>query len=451
MDDLKILRQYGLFDAKVPRYTSYPPANRFVPDLGRSLQRRWLETLTADRPVSIYVHIPFCRRLCWFCACRTQGTKTLTPIDAYLACLLEEIASVARLVPEGLQMERLHLGGGTPTLLTARQMRTLLSALHSAFPKSRNFEFSVEVDPTEAADQVLEELASWSMTRASMGVQDFNRRVQAAIGRYQSFEATEAVAAKLRANGVESLNIDFLYGLPFQTGESIAETIDAVTSLRPDRIALYGYAHVPHMSKRQVMIPEDALPGAETRYRMTRLASERLMYFGYQSLGIDHFALPHDSLAVAAARGKMRRNFQGYTDDPCETLIGLGASAISGFREGYTQNAVATAAYQQRTSSDGLAGHKGYRFCQTDHVVSDVIEQLMCSGAIDLDATLRRHSGAGHLLSLCQVHLKQLYSGALEFEGEHIRLKPGCMELSRLICAALDQGIRKSHIYSMAV
>ncbi|MEL7027423.1 MAG: radical SAM protein, partial [Pseudomonadota bacterium] len=228
------LSEYGLFDAMVPRYTSFPPANRFQPEIGRRRQVQWLETLPPNDPVSVYVHIPFCRRLCWFCACRTQGTKTRRPMSEYLDDVITEIETVKALAPDRLPMARLHLGGGTPTFLSPRDMERLLAALFNAFPTSTDFEFSVEIDPTEAPQTVLDVLSDHHMTRASIGVQDFDARVQEAIGRRQTYKQTAEVVERVRSGGVNSLNIDLLYGLPYQTQTSLLATVDMVTSLKPD-------------------------------------------------------------------------------------------------------------------------------------------------------------------------------------------------------------------------
>ena len=310
MDQVKTLRDYGLFDAKVPRYTSFPPANRFESELGHRFQANWLQGLPPSKPVSLYVHIPFCRRLCWFCACRTQGTRTLAPVEAYLNDITTEIEAVRGLIPPGTAMARLHLGGGTPTLLSAKQMRRLVTAIFNAFPRTENFEFSVEIDPTEAAPPVLQELADLGLDRASIGVQDFEDTVQATIGRLQSYEETARVIDQLRTYGLRSLNIDLLYGLPYQTQDTLRATLAKVGHLRPDRIALFGYAHVPHMSKRQAMIPGAKLPDGEQRFYAAEMACRHLDALGYNALGIDHFALPSDSLSLAAHAKTMRRNFQ---------------------------------------------------------------------------------------------------------------------------------------------
>ena len=451
MDRVDILRTYGLFDAKVPRYTSYPPANRFQPDLGRLRQPDWLQAITENEAVSIYVHIPFCRRLCWFCACRTQGTKTLKPVHDYLTHLLAEMAAVRALVPASIKMARLHLGGGTPTLLSADQMRILLDAIFGAFRTADDFEFSVEIDPTEAEKDVLAELGNWGKCRASIGVQDFDPAVQKAIGRQQSFEETSRVVSILRNSGVRSLNIDLLYGLPFQTIDGLMTTLDQVITLRPDRLALYGYAHVPHMSKRQVMIPDNALPDPETRYHMSSKAEARAVARGYVPLGLDHFARPSDSLAQAAGAGTMRRNFQGYTDDPCQTLIGFGASAISTFKEGYTQNAVSTAAYQQRVQEGGLAAHRGYELTERDRVLSEIINALMCRGQVDALETTRRHPDYELDVASILQGLANAFPRAVDLGGTVFSIRPGYSCLSRVMAAHVDADMQSGQIHSLAI
>lgn len=382
MEKIDLLRHHGLFDAKVPRYTSYPPANHFRDGLGHRWQADWLKAVPAASDVSIYIHIPFCKRLCWFCACRTQGTKSLRPVVAYADSLLKELESVRRMLKPSIRMSRLHLGGGTPTILPAETMNLLLSGVFAAFPTTDDFEFSVEIDPNEASDDVLQALFDHGMTRASIGVQDFSSTVQKAIGRSQSPELTRAVIDTLREAGVGGLNLDVLYGLPHQTQESFAETLRTVAAFEPDRLAIYGYAHVPWMSKRQVMIQKHDLPEAMARYALSETARTILTRRGYEAIGIDHFALPSDEMTKFARAGTLRRNFQGYTDDQSPTLVGLGASAISMFSHGYSQNAVATSAYQSRVEGDGMAGHRGYRLSRKDRLVAAMIEGLMCRFAI---------------------------------------------------------------------
>lgn len=451
MEHVNKLREYGLFDAKVPRYTSYPPANRFELDTGARMQAPWLKALPHELPISVYIHIPFCRRLCWFCACRTQGTQTLQPVEAYLRDLMSEIAMVAQILGGRRKMARLHLGGGTPTLLSADQMGRLLDSVDQNFVRTEDCEFSVEIDPTEAAPEVLDLLADRQMRRASIGVQDFEPQVQEAIGRHQSFEETKAVLDRLRAGGVESLNIDLLYGLPFQTHRSLLATLDQVHALAPDRLALYGYAHVPHMSKRQAMIPGDALPTSLERFEAAHKAKQRLEAQGYLSVGIDHFARPDDSLAHAAAEGRLRRNFQGYTDDPCNVLLGFGASAISQFPQGYVQNCVATAAYQKQIREGRLSGHKGYCLTAEDAFISDIVDQVMCQGGIDTKRIARRHGPFAHELPRIFSDLKRTFPSAFDVSEGRLQFRPGMEALARVVAARVDAALMTDHIHSLAI
>ncbi|MEM6825114.1 MAG: oxygen-independent coproporphyrinogen III oxidase [Pseudomonadota bacterium] len=447
-----VLREYGLFDAMVPRYTSYPPANRFEHGVGARFQTEWMSTVNSERPVSLYVHIPFCRRLCWFCACRTQGTQTRAPVEQYIKVLRHEISVVARdLLPKGISMARLHLGGGTPTLLSPALLTDLLDCISTGFPPTDDFEFSVEIDPTEAPAEVLEVLAQRDLARASVGVQDFAPRVQKAIGRMQSFEVTRDVVIKLRRSGLQSLNVDVLYGLPYQSRESLLETLSQVVSLGPDRIALYGYAHVPHMSKRQVMIPSDALPSAERRFELSQAARDQLIKDGYHALGIDHFAMPYDSLKIAADQGRMSRNFQGYTDEPCETLIGFGVSAISKFPQGYLQNAVSTSAYTQRVRATGLAAHKGILLSHDQCFKAAMINDVMCQGILDAKKLSRAFPDRESELSAILDNLMIYFPDLLVRHGSVVSIREGLFAAARLIAAHLDQARQDGDKYSMAI
>ena len=258
MEHIDQLKALGLFEARVPRYTSYPTAAVFTPQTGSSFQRQAIGSLDPDAPVSVYVHIPLCERLCWFCACHTQGTRTLSPVDSYIETLEAELALMRATLPAGVRMGRLHWGGGTPTILPPHLIHRLAKAIRDVFPPHADFEFSVEIDPTMVNRAKIDALAAEGMTRASIGIQDFDPLVQAAIGRDQPFEVTQACVADLRAAGITSLNTDLVYGLPHQTLDRIDDTISKVLSFSPDRVALFGYAHVPWVSKRQKLIDESA-------------------------------------------------------------------------------------------------------------------------------------------------------------------------------------------------
>lgn len=383
MSDNRILEDLGVYTSHAPRYTSYPTAVQFHNGINADFSRSALQNLSVEKPVSVYVHIPFCERLCWYCACRTQGTKSHRPVSAYLEGLLQEIKMLREMLPEGVRMGRLHWGGGTPTILLPDEVAVLANAIKDVFQVDDPFEFSVEIDPTLVDKDKISALSDAGMNRASVGIQDFDPKVQQAIGRLQSLEQTADCVADLRAAGIQSLNTDILYGLPHQTPESVKETLTRVQSLNPDRIALYGYAHVPWMAKRQQMIDEAALPGGPARRGLFDQMAERLETSGYDAIGIDHFAKPGDTLAEAAATGRLRRNFQGYTTDSCDTLIGLGASSISKFAGGYAQNAPRSSHYLRMISEGRLATQRGVAVSETDRMRARAIEMVMCDFKVD--------------------------------------------------------------------
>ncbi len=443
------LRALGLFDSRVPRYTSYPTAPVFTAGVGADFQVQALRGLDPAEPVSVYVHIPFCERLCWFCACRTQGTKTLTPVEAYLEVLEAELAQVAALLPAGVRMGRLHWGGGTPTILPPEMIHRLAQTIKAAIPHTPDWEFSVEIDPTMVDRAKIMALRDEGLNRASIGIQDFAPEVQAAIGRIQPFDITQACVADLREAGIRSLNADLVYGLPHQTEPKIASTVEQVLELGPDRLALYGYAHVPWVSKRQHLIDEDALPRDIARHRLATLAAEMFVGAGYGAIGIDHFAKPGDGLARAAAAGRLRRNFQGYTDDTCPTLIGLGASSISRFPTGYVQNAPATAAYEGRISSGTLAGAKGHAFTAEDRVRARAIEMLMCDFVLDTGELRDSFGEAAAALAPEIAGVVQRFEGLVALDRTTLRILPEGQPLTRIIASAFDahvpEGVRYSH------
>jgi oxygen-independent coproporphyrinogen-3 oxidase len=383
MSDHAFLAQHGLFEARAPRYTSYPPAPHFSSEIGAGTMAGWLSAIPSGAGISLYIHIPFCRRLCWFCACRTQGTKTAAPLAPYVDALLVEARTVAARLAPGVTVSHLHLGGGTPTILPAPLMVRLMDGLDALLPRGPGAETSVEVDPTVLDDARLDALAAIGVTRASIGVQDFEPAVQEAIGRPQTPEQTRAAVEGLRARGIAAINLDLLYGLPLQSKATLARTMDLALGLRPDRMALYGYAHVPWASKRQVMIRDGDLPGGRARLDLFDLAAERLAADGMERIGIDHFARPEDSMAVAARAGTLRRSFQGYTTDASPMLVGLGASSISCLPQGYAQNAVRTGDWTERVLRGALPTARGHAFTPSDLLEAGMIERLLCDFAID--------------------------------------------------------------------
>ena len=391
--NIDLLHKYS---GAVPRYTSYPTAPHFHEGIDNTTYRGWLGALGHRNRLSLYLHIPYCDRLCWFCACHTKHTLKYEPIALYLEALKQEIAAVGALVSPDAVVSAVHFGGGSPTMLDPQDMQDLMDCLRRHFTFGLAPEISVEMDPNDLDDSRYDALAAIGMSRASLGVQDFDDKVQKTINRIQSFEQTRSVVDAVRARGVHSVNCDILYGLPFQTCETLKRTVDQIVSLAPDRIALFGYAHVPWMKKHQSLIPEHALPDVAERYRQMTMAGEMLRQAGYSQIGIDHFARPTDTLSQAAQAGALRRNFQGYTTDTADALIGLGASSIGRLPQGYVQNMVATGEYQRMVGEGGLAAVKGIELSQDDHLRSHVIERLMCDFSIDLSDLQHRFGKVSH-------------------------------------------------------
>lgn len=381
------------YSSAVPRYTSYPTAPHFHEGVDCGIYAQWLKAITGKERISLYLHIPYCDRLCWFCACHTKHTLKYEPIAIYLESLKKEIAAVGALVSRDAAVTAVHFGGGSPTMLRPDDMIALMSALRAAFRFADEVEISVEMDPNDLDEPRYDALAAIGMTRASLGVQDFHPEVQKAINRIQTFEHTKSVVDAVRARGVHSVNCDILYGLPHQTETTVAETVKDILSLAPDRIALFGYAHVPWMKKHQTMIKEEVLPGLEERFAQMNLAASMLIAAGYEPVGIDHFALPNDRMAIAAREGRLRRNFQGYTDDAAEALIGLGASSIGQLPQGYVQNMPATGEYQRMADASGLAAVRGVEVSDDDRLRRRVIEEIMCRFTLSF-SDLRSEFGA---------------------------------------------------------
>lgn len=432
------LQRFGLFDANVPRYTSYPPATAFGGTVTPEVYRGWLGQIPAGSRVSVYLHVPFCKRLCWFCAARTQGTRSDAPVKAYVETLLQEIATLRAALPEGVEAGSIHWGGGTPTLLRPEDIARLAQALTAAVPVARGAEISVEVDPNEIDGARMDALARMGMTRALIGVQDFDAEVQAVIGREQSYTVTRDAVEGLRARGITALNTDLLYGLPLQTRARIGASVQMLLSLDPDRVALFGYAHVPSMAKRQSLIPTEDLPAPEARLRLFETAQEILTWDGFAQIGIDHFVRPGDRLALAARQGRLRRGFPGYTDDSAPVLIGIGASAISSLPQGYAQNAAGTASYQRAVAGGGLATARGHRFRGEDRLRARMIEMLLCEFRIDAAALLEAGLGSEARIEALLDLVARRFEGPVRRSAEGLQVPPAARPLARMIARHLD-------------
>ena len=438
MTDKPQLERLGLFDAKVPRYTSYPTAPHFGTGVDAARFTGWIEGIPADAEISLYVHVPFCRRLCWFCACRTQGTKTDSPVAAYLETLKAELALLRRHLAPGVRLSRLHWGGGTPTLLSPAMMEDLVNAIFDVAPLAERSEFSVEIDPNEIDADRLGVLSAAGMNRASIGVQDFDPEIQRCIGRLQGYDVTRDAVEMIRDHGVRSLNADILFGLPYQDRARMTESVQKLLSLSPDRVALYGYAHVPWMARRQAMLPSDALPTPRERLDLFETARRLFLWDGYAEIGIDHFAARGDGLEVAQTTGRLRRNFQGYTDDPAEVLIGVGASSISRFPQGYAQNAPATSAHTGAIREGRFSTARGHVFAGDDLLRSRIIEALMCDFSVSSDELTATFGIAPDRLRTMYDAVAAQFDGLLRVSDAGLEIPPRARPLTRMVARAFD-------------
>jgi oxygen-independent coproporphyrinogen III oxidase len=431
-----IVRRYARI--KVPRYTSYPTAAEFTPAVGCADQRGWLRDLDMAEAVSVYLHVPYCRELCLYCGCNTKKALRDDVIGAYRTALEREIALVSDNLPASLRIARLHWGGGTPSILGADGLASVMAVLRRYFVFEPGFEHAIELDPRYVTSLLAASLNELGVNRVSLGVQDVNPRVQVAIGRWQPMQDVAAAVLRLRAAGIGNLNFDLIYGLPLQTVTSLRKTCEIVAMLSPDRIACYGYAHLPRLKANQRLIDEKTLPGAEERIDQAEAIAEELQRHGFLRIGIDHFARPGDALARVAMSGRLHRNFQGYTDDSRETLIGFGASSISRFRDGYVQNISDVPSYVRAITGGRLAAARGCRLDAADKQRARTIESLMCAFQVDLDVTAPDMELTEEL-ALLQPLIKD---GLVRVEGRVVTATDAGRRVVRVIAAAFDPHTR---------
>ncbi len=425
--------------ARIPRYTSYPTAPHFHAGVDDATYADWLGSMSCDSRLSLYLHIAFCDTLCWFCGCHTRVVKNYRPVAGYLHWLNEEIGLVTSKLHATCRVTHLHWGGGSPTLLTPADIRNLSAILRYRFDVEPNAEFAVEIDPRGLSDATIAALSDVGVTRASIGVQDCDPEVQRAINRDQPFAVTASAVARLRGAGISAINIDLVYGLPHQTVGHVERTIAAMLTLRPQRFAMFGYAHVPTFKKHQQLIDAKALPGPAERHAQYRAASQMLTGAGYVAVGLDHFAQPEDTLAQAARDGSLRRNFQGYTTDAADALIGVGASAISSLPQGYVQNAADVPAWRARLMAGRLPTARGVKLSAEDRLRRAVIEKLMCGLETDLPAMARSCGFSPSIFASESAALATYVArGWLTRSDERFRIAAEGREYSRIICAEFD-------------
>lgn len=422
----------ALAERNVPRYTSYPTAPHFTAAVSGATYREWLEALPREATLSLYIHVPFCTELCHYCGCNTRAVRRREPIDAYAERLLDEIALMDGL--DARRLTHLHWGGGTPSILGPQWLETVAARLASTFDLSALKEHAIELDPRRMDRSLVRSLAAIGVNRASLGVQDVSPHVQQAIGRIQPFEQVERAAGWLSEAGIVNLNVDLMYGLPTQTTRDVARSAELAATLGAQRMALFGYAHVPWFKTQQKLIDTAALPALDARLEQAQVAAETLASFGYQAIGLDHFALPDDELAVAAREHRLHRNFQGYTTDEADALIGLGASAIGRLPQGFVQNAPDLAGYTRAIEAGRFATVKGLALSADDRRRAAIIERLMCDLAVDLEA----FGGPADFASEMEALKPLAAEGLLRLEGGRIAVTEQGRPYVRIAAAAFD-------------
>lgn len=429
----------GRYDLRVPRYTSYPTAPHFHPGITGSTYERWLGAMEGDNPLSLYFHVPFCHEMCWYCGCHTKIVRRYQPVQDYAATLADEIGLVGGLIAARPPVTHMHWGGGTPTILSADDLEGLMARIRESFDVAVDAEIAVEIDPRTMTEDRVRALARTGVNRASLGVQDFSEHVQKAINRIQPLEMTARVVEWLREAGINAINFDLMYGLPYQTADDVRRSADLAAALRPDRIAVFGYAHVPWMKTHQKMIPDESLPDSRARFEQAEAGAKRLVQHGYRRIGLDHFALETDPMTQALDEGRLHRNFQGYTTDLAKTLIGFGASSIGALPQGYVQNSPPLRAWAEAVQSGKTAVTKGIALTDEDRLRRDIIERLMCEMAVDLAAMAARYGkSAGHFRSETMLLAPMVADGIATLEDDRIVITEYGRPLMRTVCALFD-------------
>lgn len=439
------IRRYAAL--AVPRYTSFPTAADFTPDTPDNT-RRWLRQIGPEEHVSLYIHVPYCKDICHYCGCHSKMAIREDVVENFVIALLSEIETVSASLTVRPQVAHLHWGGGTPSILDATQFRRIMDALNRAFEFTPDLEHAIELDPRTVTPDLVKTLALIGVNRASLGVQDIDADVQKAIGRIQPIETVITAAKLLRDIGIARLNFDLIYGLPLQTVKSLRDTCEQVAAMKPDRVACFGYAHLPQRRANQRLIDESMLPDADERFAQASAVAESFVHFGYHPVGIDHFALPHDTLAIAADNGTLHRNFQGYTTERCHTLIGFGPSSISQYPAGYTQNISDVGQYSKRVGAGDLATVRGYTMRDSDRLRAGIITALMCNFRVDLNDTAPGVEFSDELALLRPL----VADGLVEVRNGVISATEDGKPLIRLVAATFDEFRRESmHGFSFAV
>ena len=439
--------------ARLPRYTSYPTAPHFSDAVDAEAYGDWLSDWQSGTSASLYLHVPFCQQLCWYCGCHTTVTRRPERVSAYAALLRGELALIAEHLPAPPPLTHLHFGGGTPTILAAEDFDGLMTDVRATFAVEEDAELAIEIDPRCLSDEMIAAMATQGINRVSLGLQDFTPAVQEAVNRVQPVELVAASVERLRAAGVGKISFDLMYGLPKQSVEDLCRSIELAVALAPDRVSLFGYAHVPWMKKHQQMIQEADLPDVDARRQQAEAGTRRLSELGFVPIGMDHFARPDDPMALAAARGELGRNFQGYTTDTAPALIGLGASAIGSLPQGYAQNLADLRAYREAIEVGRLPIQRGLSLSADDLLRRSLIMQVMCGERIDVPAICAEHRQSLEAVADAFDGLDALSDdGLVEWDGQHLSLTEDGQSFRRSVAACFDSYLKAGKArHSLAV
>jgi oxygen-independent coproporphyrinogen-3 oxidase len=425
-------RALELAGLNAPRYTSYPPATQFG-EIAPGRYAEWLAALPSQAKLSLYLHVPYCTAICHYCGCHTKATRKTEPVEAYADVLQREIALIGGITGRRT-VTHVHWGGGTPSMLGPKLLRAVAADLRRFFDIAPDAEQAFELDPRKVDPALASALVEIGVNRVSLGVQDFSPDVMHAIGRVQEFQRVVRAVSDLRAAGVKSVAFDLMYGLPYQSEDSLRETIRLAANLNPDRLSLFGYAHLPDIRRNQKQIDETRLPDTAARIAQMHAARDEIIAHGYEAIGFDHFALPTDQMAQSARDGKLNRNFQGYTTDTADALIGFGASAISNLPMGYAQNAPDVAGYTRAIKSGTPATKRGFALTSDDTVRGRIIQKLLCELTVDLADFPNDAHWAAEKSALARMEPL----GIVDVENDVVSIPVEARPFARLVASAFD-------------
>lgn len=427
------------FGQNLPRYTSYPTAPHFADSVTDETVSQWISAVPSHSQLSLYVHIPYCRQMCWYCGCNTKAVSRGSVVDDYLDHLALEFQTKSALLGRDITVTHLHFGGGSPTLLPPHAFDRVMDLIRQHFNLDPALDFAIEMDPREMSEAKIAAYARAGVTRASLGVQDFDIDVQRAINRVQPFRTVFRAVSQLRDYGIEAINLDLIYGLPLQNEDTMKKATEKALLMKPSRISLFGYAHVPWMKSHMRLIDEDSLPDADQRLRLFKLASDILIKAGYVAVGLDHFVKPVDPMAQALTTRRLSRNFQGYTTDTSDYLLGFGPSAISSTPDGYWQNTPDMRPYKTAVKASGLATVRGLALSKDDHIRRAVISGLMCYYDFDLESFRLSLGLSEDYFDTALDRLKPLLEADLvAYEKGVVTIKGEARQLVRIVAACFD-------------